>query len=89
MKIKKVPLRTCVACHTTRPKKELMRVVRQPDGQLLIDTKGKVSGRGAYLCPSRQCITGALKTHRIERALEVPLPEELVVALNQLAEELP
>ncbi|MCY0898272.1 MAG: YlxR family protein [Firmicutes bacterium] len=84
MTIKKVPMRTCVACHTTRPKRELVRVVRKVDGQLMIDRRGKVSGRGAYLCPTPACVAEALKSHRIERALEVSLTPELIEELQQL-----
>ncbi|MCY0879804.1 MAG: YlxR family protein [Firmicutes bacterium] len=84
MTIKKIPMRTCVACHTTRPKRELVRIVRKVDGQLMIDRRGKVSGRGAYLCPTRDCVAEALKSHRIERALEVALSPELLHELEQL-----
>ncbi|NMP21830.1 RNase P modulator RnpM [Sulfobacillus harzensis] len=84
MSTKKVPMRTCVACQTTRPKKELIRVVRQVDGSLMIDRRGKVSGRGAYLCPSLACVEQALKTRRLERALEVPLNPELIAELRQI-----
>ncbi|MCL5116990.1 MAG: YlxR family protein [Firmicutes bacterium] len=86
MTIRKVPMRTCVACTTTRPKKELVRVVRTVEGQLLLDRRGKVSGRGAYLCPSLECVEKALKSHRLERALEVPLTQELVEELRRIDE---
>ncbi len=84
MTVRKVPMRTCVACMTSRPKRELVRVVRTVDGQLLVDRRGKVSGRGAYLCPAADCVEKALKTHRLERALEVPLSDALVEELRRL-----
>jgi predicted RNA-binding protein YlxR (DUF448 family) len=87
MSVKKIPMRTCVACHSTRPKKELMRIVRRPDGGLLVDVKGKVSGRGAYLCPNVACIELALKSRRIEHALEVPVPQEVISELKKLVGE--
>lgn len=81
---RKIPMRTCVACRTTRPKRELVRVVRTVDGGVVIDGRGKVSGRGAYLCRSASCVDDALKTHKLERALERHLSEELVNALKGL-----
>lgn len=84
MTVKKVPMRTCVACMTTRPKRELVRVVRTVDGQLVIDRRGKVSGRGAYLCPQLVCVEKALKSHRLERALEMPLSADVIEQLKQI-----
>ena len=88
MKTKKVPIRTCIVCHTAQPKKELVRIVRvgKEDVSLMLDVKGKVSGRGAYLCPNPACIQQALKTRRLEKALEVPVTDELAGALLAMAE---
>jgi predicted RNA-binding protein YlxR (DUF448 family) len=72
-----VPLRTCVACRTERPKRELVRVVRTPDGSVVLDPTGRRAGRGAYLCADGACWSVALKKHSLERALEVPLPPDL------------
>lgn len=83
---RKIPLRTCVACLANRPKRELVRVVRKADGTLVVDRRGKVSGRGAYLCPDPQCIDKALKTHRLERALQVSVPEDIIHQLQNLDE---
>lgn len=69
---KTVPERTCIACHETRPKKELVRLVRTPQG-VITDTTGKKAGRGAYLCRNVQCWETGLKENRIEHALEVNL----------------
>jgi uncharacterized protein len=79
----RAPQRTCVACRTTRDKRDLLRVVRAPDGSVTFDTSGRASGRGAYLCADGSCWTSALKKSSIERALSVSLPAELRVQLEQ------
>lgn len=75
--IKKIPERKCMGCNEKRPKKELVRVVRTPDGEVVLDTVGKKSGRGAYICKSVSCFEKALKTKRLERVLEVEIPENV------------
>lgn len=74
-------MRTCLACQTKRPKRELVRVVRTPEGTLVLDRTGKISGRGAYVCATRMCVEQAIKTKRFDRALEVVLTNEMVAAL--------
>ncbi|MBP2654908.1 MAG: hypothetical protein H6Q73_2477 [Firmicutes bacterium] len=69
MKMKKIPQRMCVGCQTMKNKKELLRVVRSPEGIVSIDLTGKKSGRGAYVCNNEQCLTKAVKEKRLERAL--------------------
>ena len=69
--VKKIPERKCMGCNEKRPKKELVRVVRTPQGEVLLDVTGKMSGRGAYICPKVSCYEKALKTKRLERCLEV------------------
>lgn len=69
-KVKKLPERICVGCQETKTKKELIRVVRTPDGEIRIDPTGKLSGRGAYLCPNQDCLSKAYKEKRLERALK-------------------
>ena len=71
------PMRTCVACRTERPKRELVRVVRRPDGSVALDASGRSAGRGAYLCADGACWSAALKKHSLERALEASLPPDL------------
>ncbi|ACX52757.1 protein of unknown function DUF448 [Ammonifex degensii KC4] len=80
---KKVPLRQCVACEAMRPKGELLRLVRTPEGEVLLDTTGKKAGRGAYLCPDPSCLELALKKKRLEKSLGQPVPPELVEALRE------
>jgi predicted RNA-binding protein YlxR (DUF448 family) len=76
------PTRTCVACRTARQKRELVRVVRRPDGTVQLDETGRVAGRGAYLCSDRACWSTALGRGAIQRALGVPLPAELRARLE-------
>lgn len=83
MKKRKIPMRTCVGCRTTRPKRELIRIVRDPQGELHVDSTGKLSGRGAYICPDIVCFDAAVKGKRLEKALERPISPELVEELRQ------
>lgn len=75
--VKKIPERKCMGCNEKRPKKELIRVVRTPEGEVLLDTTGKKSGRGAYICPKVSCYEKALKSKRLERTLEVEIPDSV------------
>ena len=76
-----------IGCMTSRPKKELVRVVRAPSGEISIDLVGKKPGRGAYLCPNPDCLTKAKKKKALERCFEQPVPAEVYEALAaQLAE---
>ena len=68
---KKIPSRQCIGCMTSRPKKELVRVVRAPSGEISIDLVGKKPGRGAYLCPDPDCLTKAKKKKALERCFEL------------------
>ncbi|HVK05710.1 MAG TPA: YlxR family protein [Armatimonadaceae bacterium] len=78
-----MPVRTCVACRTTGGKRGLLRVVRLPGGEgLVLDPTGKRSGRGAYVCPSAECVALALKQKRLERSLKTPVPPEVAEALR-------
>lgn len=86
---KHVPQRTCIACHQVKPKRELLRIVRTPDGHVEMDPTGKKSGRGAYLCATRSCWTTALKKKRLEQELETTISEEDRAALESYAATLP
>lgn len=81
-RVRKVPERMCVGCGELRPKKELIRVVRSPEGEVSIDPTGKQNGRGAYIDPRPECLEKALKSRRLERNLAVPLPPEVVERLR-------
>ena len=86
-KIKKVPERKCMGCNEKRPKKELIRIVRTPEGEILLDDKGKISGRGVYICPKKDCFVKSRKAKRFERSLEVEITEDVYDALeNKLSE---
>ena len=82
--MKKVPMRMCVGCREMKPKKELIRVVRTPDGDIVADETGRRSGRGAYLCRSEACFNKAVKTRALDRALERPLSEKAAACLRQV-----
>ena len=82
---KKVPKRVCVGCREQFDKKDLVRVVRTPEGLITIDFKGKQNGRGAYLCRNMECLEKAVKNKGLERALKVNIPEE---TFERLKEEL-
>ena len=75
--VKKIPERKCMGCNEKKPKKELVRVVRTPEGEVCLDITGKKSGRGAYICKSVSCYEKALKSKRLERCLEVEIPESV------------
>ena len=75
---KKIPIRQCLGCREPKAKKELVRVVRSPEGVVTIDFKGKAPGRGAYVCPNAQCLRKALKSNAIARSLGTPLPQEVM-----------
>lgn len=85
MQKKKIPLRKCTGCGEMKPKKELVRVVKTPDGQVMIDLTGRLNGRGAYICPNAGCLKIARKSKRIERSFEMQIPDEVY---NKMEEEL-
>lgn len=74
---KKVPVRRCVGCGEGKPKKELVRIVRTAQGEVLFDPTGRKSGRGVYVCPCSACLAKAVKKKSLERALQVPIPPEV------------
>ena len=82
MKQKKTPMRMCLGCREMKPKPELIRVVRAPDGTVSLDPVGKKPGRGAYVCRDAQCLSRAIRQKQLERQLEVPLGEETAAALR-------
>ena len=81
---KKVPMRQCLGCREMKPKKELIRVVRSPDGSTVsLDFKGKEPGRGAYLCPDPACLKKAVKSRALERAFSAAIPPEIYSRLEE------
>ncbi len=83
---KKIPLRQCLGCREMKPKKELIRVVRSPEGAVSLDFKGKLPGRGAYVCPDPACLAKARKSRALERAFSTQLPPEVWEALEKQME---
>lgn len=88
---KKVPMRMCLGCSEMKPKRELIRVVKQPDGTVLLDRTGKAAGRGAYLCPQAECLQKARKSRRLERTFSMKISDEIYSALEEslMQEETP
>ena len=85
MKVKKIPLRMCTGCMEMKPKKELIRVVKSPEGEVSVDLTGKKSGRGAYVCTNTECLEKAFKAKRLSRNLDVVIDEEIY---NRLRNEI-
>ena len=82
VKVKRQPVRKCTGCAEHFPKKELIRVVRTPEGEIVLDLIGKKSGRGAYICKSASCLKKARKAKRLEAALECSIPDEVYEKLE-------
>ena len=74
---KKIPMRQCVGCREMKPKRELIRVIRTSEDEILIDATGKKNGRGAYICPNRECLEKAVKNKGLERSLKISVPQEI------------
>ena len=91
MKPRKIPMRMCVGCREMKEKRELIRIVRTPEGETMIDPTGTKSGRGAYVCRSPECLKRAIKQKQLERQLQVSLTDEvneaLMAEMNRLAAE--
>ena len=75
--VKRQPIRRCVGCSEHFPKNQLIRVLRTPEGEIVLDTTGKKSGRGAYICSDPKCLAKARKSRRLESALECPIPADV------------
>ena len=85
---KKIPMRQCLGCREAKPKKELIRVVRSPEGEISLDFKGKAAGRGAYICRSTDCLEKARKARRFEKSFSCRIEESVYeVMMNELREE--
>lgn len=82
MNNRKTPLRMCVGCREQKDKRMLLRVVRTPEGEVIFDPTGKKSGRGAYICPQKECFKKAIKNKSLERSLNVKLSDEVIKTLE-------
>lgn len=83
MQQKRVPMRMCLGCSEMKPKKELVRIVRSPEGNVSIDFVGKASGRGAYICKDAECLTKAVKSKRLEKNFGHAVAEEIIASLKE------
>ena len=86
-RVKKIPMRQCLGCNEHKPKIELLRVVKDPHGEISLDFTGKKSGRGAYICHDVTCLKTARKSRRIDKNLECEIPEEVYDAMEQELEQ--
>ena len=77
MSVKKIPMRMCTACREMKPKRELNRVVKTPEGEIKLDLTGKLNGRGAYICKSSECLKKARKTSALQRAFSCEVSPEI------------
>ena len=86
-KKRKIPERRCLGCNEHKPKAELLRVVRTPEGEIVLDFKGKMNGRGAYICKSLGCLKKARKAKRIDKSLSCEIPQEVYDTMEKELEE--
>ena len=84
--MKKLPMRMCLGCRVMKPKPELIRAVRSPEGEVSLDFTGKKPGRGAYICRDSACLKRAVKSKAISRAFGVEIPQSVMEALNDQME---
>ena len=80
---KKIPMRQCLGCREMKPKRELIRVVRSPEGVISLDFRGKASGRGAYVCKNGECLKKAVRSKALERAFSSAIPDEVYARLSE------
>ena len=80
---KKIPQRTCLAGQEKKDKRELVRIVRSPEGEISVDLTGKKPGRGAYICPNLECLNKVIKSKRLERSLETTISQEIYESLKE------
>ena len=88
MSMKKVPLRQCIGCGEMKSNKEMIRVIKTADEEILLDATGRKNGRGAYLCPSMECMKKAVKSKGLERSFKMAIPKEVYDALEKEMEAL-
>lgn len=88
MAMKKIPLRQCIGCGEMKSKREMIRVIRTQEGEILLDATGRKNGRGAYLCPSEECLKKAVKNKGLERSFKMAIPKEVYENLEKEMETL-
>lgn len=87
MSARKIPMRKCIACNEMRPKRELVRVVKNKEGDVNVDLTGKANGRGAYICPTVKCFEDAHKSKKFARALQTEITEEIYMKLKEVIDK--
>lgn len=80
---RKQPIRTCIGCGETREKRELIRVLRTPEGEFTVDATGRKNGRGAYICRKTECLEKAIRNHGLERSFKMAIPEQVTEILRE------
>lgn len=80
---KKIPMRQCIGCNEMKPKKEMIRVIKTAEEEILLDTTGRKNGRGAYLCPNSECLKKAIKSKGLERSFKMPIPKDVYEMLTK------
>ena len=85
---KKIPMRQCVGCGEMKNKKEMIRVIKTSEEEILLDTTGKKNGRGAYICPNGECLKKAIKSKGLERSLKTAIPQEVIENLTKEMENI-
>lgn len=88
MKVKKIPLRKCIACGESKAKKELIRIVKNNENGVMVDLTGKVNGRGAYICRSKECFEAAHKGRKLSKSLQMEITEDIYNKLKEVIEEI-
>ena len=88
MSTKKVPLRQCIGCGEMKSKKEMIRILKTAEDEIIVDATGRKNGRGAYICPCMECYQKAVKNKGLERSLKMPIPKEVYELLGKEMEQL-
>lgn len=88
MSTKKFPQRQCIGCGEMKNKKEMIRILKTPEGEFILDATGRKNGRGAYLCPTMECLKKAIRTKGLERSFKMAIPKEVYEALEKEMEQL-
>ena len=88
MGMKKIPQRQCIGCGEMKSKKEMIRVIKTPEGDIMMDATGKKNGRGAYICPSSECLKKAIKSKGLERSFKMSIPPEIYEQLTKEMENI-
>ena len=81
--MKKIPERTCIGCNNTKPKKELIRIVKNKEGNIFVDKTGKANGRGAYICDNIECLEKAVKSKKLEKSFETKIDNSIYDELRK------